>query len=138
MAATGTHPEDLFPGVCSSMVSASHNIHELQNRYQQGGTMMVAFSQLASYVISTGVDQTGLGWWSLTQVGTGEHWTQTVLAFQPCCLSGCQLISQNGLMKGRGAVAAQHEWYFQKKGSFNKPREVFSTQVITQLGCGGL
>ncbi len=44
MAATGTHPEDLFPGMCSSRVSASHNIHELHNHYRQGGTMMVAFS----------------------------------------------------------------------------------------------
>jgi hypothetical protein len=36
-------------------------------------------------------------------------------------------------MKGRGMVAAQHEWYFWKKGYFNKPREVFSSQLITQL-----
>ncbi len=44
MAATGTHLEELFPGMCSSRVSASHNIHELHNCYQQSGTMMVAFS----------------------------------------------------------------------------------------------
>jgi hypothetical protein len=44
MAATGTRPEDLFPGMCSSRVSAGHNIHESHNRYQQGGTMTVAFS----------------------------------------------------------------------------------------------
>ena len=91
--------------------------------------MTVAFSWLASYVISSGVDQTGLGWWSWIQVGTGEHWTQIVLAYQPCRLSGCQ----NGLMKGRGMIAVQHKQYFRKKGIFNKPREVFSTQLITQL-----
>jgi hypothetical protein len=61
MAATGNRPEDLFPGMCSSRVSAGHNIHELHNRYQQGGTMMVAFSRLASYVLLSGVDQTGPG-----------------------------------------------------------------------------
>ncbi len=44
MAATGTRPEDLFPGMYSSRVSADHNIHESHNRYQQGGTMTVAFS----------------------------------------------------------------------------------------------
>ncbi len=87
MAAMGTHPEDLFPGVCSSRVSVGHNINDSHNRYQQGGTMMVTFSQLASYVISFGVDQTGLGWWSWIQVGTGEHWTQIALAYQPCRLS---------------------------------------------------
>jgi hypothetical protein len=95
--------------------------------------MMVAFSYLASYVISSGVDQTGLGRWSWIQVGTGEHQTQIVLAYQPCRLSGCRLIGHNGLMKGRGMVAAQHECYFRKKGNFNKPQEIFSTQLITQL-----
>jgi hypothetical protein len=95
--------------------------------------MTAAFSWLASYVISTGVDQTGLGRWSWIQVGTGEHQTPTVLAYQPCRSSGCQLIGQNRLMKGRGMVAAQHEQYFRKKGNFNKPWEVFSTQMLTQL-----
>jgi hypothetical protein len=64
MTAISTCPEDLFPGMRSSRVSASHNIHESYNRYKQGGTMMVAFSRLANYVISSGVDQTGLGCWS--------------------------------------------------------------------------
>jgi hypothetical protein len=44
MAATGNRLEELFPGMCSSRVSASHNIHKLHNHYQQGGTMAVAFS----------------------------------------------------------------------------------------------
>jgi hypothetical protein len=98
MAATGTRPEDLSQGMCSSRVSAGHNIYELHNRYQQG-TMTVAFSRLASYVISSEVDQIGLGCWSWIQVGTGEHQTQIVSAYQPCRLSGWQLISHNGLMK---------------------------------------
>jgi hypothetical protein len=50
---------------------------------------MVAYSQLASYVISSGVDQTGLGRWSWIQVGTGEHRTWIVSAYKPCRLSGC-------------------------------------------------
>ncbi len=44
MAATGTRPEDLFLRMCSSRVSAGHNIHELHNCYQQSRVMMVAFS----------------------------------------------------------------------------------------------
>jgi hypothetical protein len=48
IAATGDRPEDLFPGMCSIRVSAGHNIHEPHNRYQQDGTMTVAFSQLVS------------------------------------------------------------------------------------------
>jgi hypothetical protein len=83
MAATSTRLEDLFLGMCSSRVSSGHNIHELHNRYQKGGTMTVAFSRLASYVLSSGVDQIGLGCWSWIQVRTGEHQTQIVSAYQP-------------------------------------------------------
>jgi hypothetical protein len=36
-------------------------------------------------------------------------------------------------MNNRGMVAAQHKWYFQEKGNFKKPREIFSSQLITQL-----
>jgi hypothetical protein len=133
VAATGTRPGDLFLGECSSRVSTSHNIHDLHNRYQQSGTMMVAFSWLASYVISFRVNQTGLSQWSWIQVRTGEHQTQIVFAYQPCCSSGRRLIGHNGLMKGRGTVAAKHKRYIQKKGNFNKPWEIFSTQLITQL-----
>jgi hypothetical protein len=84
MTATGTCPEDLLPGMCSSRVSAGHNIHKLHICYQQGGTMIVAFSQLASYALLSGVDQTGLSCWSWIQVGTGEHWTKIGSAYQPC------------------------------------------------------
>jgi hypothetical protein len=36
-------------------------------------------------------------------------------------------------MKGWEMVAAQHKRYFQKRGKINKPRVVFSTQLLTQL-----
>jgi hypothetical protein len=36
-------------------------------------------------------------------------------------------------MKGRGTVAAQHERYSLKKDNFNKPWEISSSQLITQL-----
>jgi hypothetical protein len=98
MAATGTHPEDLFPGMCSSRVSASHNIHELHDCYQQGRTIMVAFSQLASYVILSGVDQTGLGHWSWIQVRTGEH--RTVVG----CLYSVQYKSIFGALTRSDAI----------------------------------
>jgi hypothetical protein len=61
MSLTGPLPENLFPGMCSSRVFSGHNIHELHSHYQQGGIMMVAFSRLASYILLSRVDQTGLG-----------------------------------------------------------------------------
>jgi hypothetical protein len=95
--------------------------------------MAVAFTCLANYVLLTGVDSTILGWWLWTPMGTSEHWTHVVPAYQPCYSKSCQIIKKNGSMKGKGTVAAQHEQYFQKKGNFNKPRTVFSRQLVTQL-----
>ncbi len=95
--------------------------------------MTVAFSRLASYVLLCGVDQTGLGRWSWIQVRTGEHQTQILSVYQPCRSSGWQLIGHNGLIKGRGMVAAQHKLYFWKKCNLNKPQEISSSQLITQL-----
>jgi hypothetical protein len=36
-------------------------------------------------------------------------------------------------MKGKEMVAAQYKRYFWKKDNFNKPQEIFSSQLITQL-----
>ncbi len=82
MSSNGNCPSDLFARIRGSRVSAAHNVHEAHGRYQQGGTMNVAFTCLASYVKDTGVDHTGLGRWSWIQVGTGEHRTQIVSAYQ--------------------------------------------------------
>ena len=80
MSSDGNCPSDIFSGIRGSRVSAAHNVHEAHGRYQQGGTMSVAFTRLASYVTDTGVDHTGLGRWSWIQVGTGEHRTRIVSA----------------------------------------------------------
>ena len=40
----GTRPSDIFSGIRGSRVSAAHNVHEAHGRYQQGGTMSVAFT----------------------------------------------------------------------------------------------
>jgi hypothetical protein len=97
--------------------------------------MSVAFTRLASYVTDTGVDHTGLGRWSWIQVGTGEHRTQIVSAYQPgkTAPSLARIAGVQGNMPGRGTVAAQHQRYFRKKGNFNHPRKIFGKQLITQL-----
>ena len=122
-------------GIRGSRVSAAHNVHEAHGRYQQGGTMSVAFTRLVSYVTDTGVDHTGLGRWSWIQVGTGEHRTRIVSAYQPgkTTHSLARAAGVQGNMPGRGTVAAQHHRYFQKKGNFNHTRKIFGKQLLTQL-----
>ena len=76
MAADGQRLEDIFSAFRGSRVSAAHNVHEQHSRYQQDGTLTVAFTRLSGFVIATSTDFTGLGRWSWIQVlGSGEHRT---------------------------------------------------------------
>jgi hypothetical protein len=61
MAPNGYCPNDLFSAFWGSRVAAVHNIHKQHSRYQQGGTLTAAFTCLAGFVTSTGVDHTSLG-----------------------------------------------------------------------------
>jgi len=44
MSSDGNCPSDIFSGIRGSRVSAAHNVHEAHGRYQQGGTMSIAFT----------------------------------------------------------------------------------------------
>ena len=45
MAADGQRLEDIFSAFRGSRVSAAHNVHEQHSRYQQDGTLTVAFTR---------------------------------------------------------------------------------------------
>ena len=108
MAPDGQRPEDIFAAFRGSRVSAAHNIHEQHSCYQQGGTLTAAFTRLSGYVTATGMDPTGLGCWSWVQVGSGEHRTRIVTAYQPCQGSTMQKLGRDGRLLHRGTVATQH------------------------------
>ena len=108
MSPVGQQPEDIFAAFGGSRVSAAHNIHEQHSCYQQGGTLTAAFTRLSGYVAATGVDPTGLGCWSWVQVGSGEHRTRIVTAYQPCQGSTMQKLGRDGRLLHRGTVATQH------------------------------
>ena len=129
----GTRPGDIFAAYRGTQVSAAHNVHEQHSRYQQGGTLTATFTCLAGYVTATGVDPTGLGWWSWIQVGAGEHRTRIISAYQPCRGTGRVRLGREGQLLHGGPVAAQHDQYFRKKGIFTTPRKAFVQQVVTQL-----
>jgi hypothetical protein len=133
MATDRYRPEDMFESFHRTRVVAAHSTHEQHGRYQQGGTLTATFTHLASFVISTEVDHTGLGRWSWIQVGTGEHRTRRVLAYQPCRgPSTSQMGIEGQLLHGR-TVAAQHHWYLRKKGIFTSPWKAFAKQLLNNL-----
>jgi hypothetical protein len=112
IAREGSRPEDMFASFRGTRVAAAHNRHEQHSRYQQGGTPTAAFTCLASFVTSTGVDHTGLGRWSWIQVRTGEHHTRIVSAYQLCRGSSTSRLGTDGQLLRGGTVAAQHHQYF--------------------------
>ena len=75
--------QDIFASVKGSRTLAGYNKHENFSRYMAGGTMVSTFSRLSSFVISQGGDSTGLGRWSWILVGSGDHRTILVSAYQP-------------------------------------------------------
>ena len=125
---------ELFSSIHDSRNSAGYNIHENFNRYTYGGTMVSTFSRLSSFVISQGVDKTGLGRWSWILVGSGDHRTIIVSAYQPQKSSNKrQRITTDGKMSGGGKVSSQHRRYFEIRGNCNNPRAIFTSQLVTQL-----
>ena len=94
--------------------------------------MTAAFTQLLGYVTATGVDPTGHGPWSWVQVGSGEHHTRIVTAYQPCQGSTMPKLGRDGRLLNGSTVATQQTWYFWKHGIFLKPRKLFATQLVTQ------
>jgi hypothetical protein len=110
MAPVGQQPEDIFAAFWGSCVSAAHNIHEQHSRYQQGGTLTAAFTRLSEYVTTTGVDPTGLGRWSWVQVGSGQHRTRIMTAYQPCQGSTMPKLGRDGCLLHGSTVVTQHTW----------------------------
>jgi hypothetical protein len=87
------------------------------------------------FVQETGVDRTGLGCWSWVRVGTVDHSTWIISAYQPCDLTETRTstLDTSGKMKRSCTVWAQHVHYLQKRGIFNDPRMAFCQRLITQL-----
>jgi hypothetical protein len=133
MALDGYHLDDLFSAFRGTRVAAAHNIHKQHSQYQQEGKLMAAFTRFTGFVTSTGVDHTGLGRWSWIQVGTGEHCTRIVLAYQPCHGSSKTCLGGEGQVLHGGTMASKHHQYFRKKGIFTNPWKAFTKQLTTQL-----
>jgi len=127
-------PEHIFSSMRGSRISVGFNRNENHSRSVPGGTMVATFSRLSSFVIDSGTDTTRLGRWSWILVGSGQHRTRIVSAYQPHkSPKKPRLVSKSGKMIGRGTVAAQHQRYFVGKGNLNDPKDIFREQLIIQL-----
>lgn len=128
-------PEHIFSLMQGSWISVGFNRNENHSRCVPGGTMVATFSRLSSCIIDTGTDLTDLlGRRSWILVGSGDHCTRIMSAYQPHKLSkNPWLVSKSGKMNRRGKVGAQHRRYFMERGNLNDPRDIFRDQLILQL-----
>ena len=123
MVPEGKKLSDIFEPDKAKRILAGFNHHENFSRSQYGGTAAIAFDRLSGYVIESKTDSTGLGRWSWLLVGSGEHRTRIILAYQPVKPSS----------NAAGSVWAQHKRYFIKKGIFHNPRTMFFRQLTALL-----
>ena len=75
----------LCPGT-STVGVAAHNVNEMINREQMGGTALAAIGRLSNVVTETGCDGTGLGRWSWLKLGNGRRTTRVIYGYLPCKL----------------------------------------------------
>ncbi len=131
----GKHACDIFSRMPALWMSVAHNINKSISRCQQGGALVAAFGRLVMFVQETAINRTGLGHWSWIRVGTGDHSTRIISAYQPCNLTKTRTstLDPSGKMKRSQTVWAQHVQYLRKRGIFHDPRTAFCQQLITQL-----
>ena len=104
-------------------ISSSNNRHESIDKFQWGGTAVIAFDTLANMTRASGADETGLGRWSWLQLeGHNNHRIRVISAYNPCRTSTKQFAT----------VYAQHKRYFLSKYKDVCPRQQFRIDLCNQ------
>ena len=103
---------------------AANNKHESIDKFQWGGTAIVAYDMLANMTRATGIDDTGLGRWSWVQLeGYNNRRVRVVSAYNPCRTRTHQFAT----------VYSQQKRYFLSKGIDICPRMQFRKDLVSIL-----
>ncbi len=103
---------------------AAHNINEDGEKFQEGGTAMLAFGDLIEQFDpdSSGRDNLGVGWWTFMKFTGGEGGvTRVICGYSPC----------SNKKKDSGTVYQQHQWHLiNKLNVLTCPREWFCEDLL--------
>ena len=106
---------ELFRTENALKTKEAFNTHEDSGRYQQGGTFMLAFGEMATRVVETGVDSSGLGRWTWMRfIGRNGHKARIITAYVPC----------RSTIERHATVWAQQTSYLRTQGEKRCPRVV--------------
>ena len=103
---------------------AANNKHESIDKFQWGGTAIVAHDMLANMTRATGIDDTGLGRWSWIQLERyNNRRVRIISAYNPCRTRTHQFAT----------VCSQQKRYFLSKGKDICPRLQFRKDLVSTL-----
>lgn len=81
-------------------VASANNKHENIDRFQRGGTAVVAYDAIANMSRSSGADESGLGRWSWIQLeGHNDRRVLVISAYNPCCTKTSQFATVHSQQK---------------------------------------
>ena len=105
-------------------VASSNNRHESIERFQWGGTSVIAFDTLANMSRASGADESGLGRWSWIQLeGHNNRLVRVVSAYNPCRTPTSKFAT----------VYSQHKRYYLTKDDDRCPRLRFRQDLTSLL-----
>ena len=105
-------------------ISSSNNKHENIDKFQYGGTAVMAYNEAAHRVKATGSDETGLGRWSwILFEGKHNDTTRIISAYVPCKISADCFQT----------VSNQHKRCFLHQGINECPRNLMHEHLIKQI-----
>ena len=106
--------------------SSSHNKHDKKRKKktQYGGTLSLAFEKTATYVDSTGADDTGLGRWSWLLIRSLNFSVRFISAYKP--------IPTRTAKKCR-TVYMQHRKYWLRRSIDEDPNILFERDLLSQI-----
>jgi hypothetical protein len=106
--------------------SRAFNSNENKTRRDQwGGTCITAVGRAATFVSTTGEDETGLGRWAWLYMSGGGKATRVIVAYQPC-----QPKRRNTMGE---TVWDQHVRYHESQGEVRNPRIMFRHDLVELL-----
>ena len=105
-------------------ISSFNNKHENIDKFQYGGTAVMAYNEATHRVKATGSDKTGLGRWSwILFEGKHNYTTQIISVYVPCKSSADRLQT----------VYNQHKRYFLRQGINECPCKLMHDHLIKQI-----
>lgn len=122
-AGAQTMAEKIFQHTPCVRGTSSHNRHENFGRKQRGGVLMATGGELSEHTTLSGGNDAGLGRWMWIVLGSGDHKTRILTAYQPC----------RSRKEGYTTSYNQQRHHWRSCGILTCPRRLFREHLLEAL-----